>query len=183
MNRSLNIIAILLLVASGWRLTTVASERQLRMAEVEQMRSLIPHSGSLSGVDVFGNMINAEKDKDGHLRNKGHLLMFALQNVNRDAQLKMWRSVLEDANSETLQQQFSSLQVWAVCDEGALCRVSVPKYITLVGYLDPSQMRALVNVSTKHQALLYDSDKLLKSPIDLSGTSNDIARRLAQEVQ
>jgi hypothetical protein len=41
----------------------------------------------------------------------------------------------------------------------------------------------LVNVSTKHQALLYDSDKLLKSPIDLSGTSNDIARRLAQEVQ
>lgn len=183
MNRALNVIALILLVASGWTLMTTASQRRMRLGEVERMKRLLPHAGSLSGVDVLGRPISADTDKDGHLRDTGHLLLFTLHNGTLESDLKMWRSALEDANTGTLKQRMSSLQVWAVCDEGTLCRTSVPHYVKLVGYLDPYQMRALVTASETHHALLYGTDQMLKSTIDLSGQPDDIAERLEKEIQ
>jgi hypothetical protein len=120
---------------------------------------LVPTFGSLEGINVRGDT-EAPKFSDG-----GHLLVFAIHHERGAIDVKFWNDVIHLVKA-TRQETSESMEYWGICDAGAECNgfQSVASF-TILGYLDPLEMRVVADADARGEALLYDHLRRLKAQL------------------
>jgi len=129
-----------ILAMTAWHLATVIRDELQVLHESDKLRALMPHYGSLGGIDSFGRTIALNVDTQGYLDGKGKLLVFVLHRHSIVGEIKFWNRVITQIN--ILSASIAApVRYWGICDEGSACNPyqSVAQF-SILGYLNPYQM-------------------------------------------
>lgn len=155
MKRVLAPVTVCLLLLSGVRLKTLIVDEWQRDRMSRKQNDLVPADSSLVGIDSSGRIKKPEFGRDGQLAGAGYLLIFVIHRDKATQEIMYWNRVI-DSLSELHPALGERMQWWGICDDGAACNVyqSTAKF-SILGYLDPYQMRIVAREDAKHEVLLY----------------------------
>jgi hypothetical protein len=155
--------------------------------ELEQLRAIravasrISRDSDLEGIGAGGRSKKPELAPNGDLKAGGYLLLFAVHRKNVEAEVRFWNGVIAlEPNGSA----HAPIQYWGVCDAGSSCDPYQPvAQFSILGYLDPYQMRILVNADDRHEALLYDRSLWLQARVPTQGDSSAVSETIRQKVK
>jgi hypothetical protein len=120
---------------------------------------LTPKIGSFVGIDTQGD------DKKPNLDDNGHLLLFVIHHNRIHSDIQSWNHVIILA-SQARPQVGARIEYWGICDCGAECNpYQREAHFTILGYLEPFEMRVVADADAKDEALLYDHRNVLDARI------------------
>jgi hypothetical protein len=159
MKAILNLICLTMLLLSGTRLALVGAKELQRYRYNRNENALTIKIGSFVGIDTEGD----EKKPD--LDDNGHLLLFVLHHNRIHSDIQFWNHVIILAG-QARPQVGGHIQYWGVCDSGAECNPHRREAdFTILGYLEPFEMRIVSAADARDEALLYDHRNVLDARI------------------
>ena len=174
MKSVLTLVTLCLLGLSSIRLEALDVEELQQYRASKSQNALIPPDSSLIGIDANGDIKKPNAAHDGHLTNKGHLLVFVIHHGAAMQDIEYWNRVI-DKVSRSDSGYGAAVQYWGICDDGTACNLYQPvANFSIVGYLDPYEMRVVAESDFSHDALLYDDSTKLVGRIErVANPSNE----------
>lgn len=165
MKGMLTLVTICLLGLSSARLASLDKSELLQDRETKSLNALMPDDSSLVGIDANGNIKKPDAGKDGHLEEKGHLLVFVIHRASAIQDVHYWNRVIDLVNKSYLGSG-ERIQYWGICDDAAGCNSYQPvAKFSILGCLDAYQMRIVAEADLGQEALLYNDSLRLAARI------------------
>lgn len=163
-----------ILLTSAVRLGIMARREWGQYRYSRSQNSLTPMIGSFAGIDVGGTQVRAE------LSGYSHLLLFVIHRNRISEDIQIWNEVValvRQAQSESS----AHIEYWGICDSGSDCKRYQPEaHFTIVGYLEPFEMRIAADAEAEGKVLLYSHGGMLEGRIPRvaspSGQANLVLR-------
>jgi len=159
MKAILTLLCLTMLLLSGTRFALLGAKELHRYRSNRNINAYTPKSGSFIGIDAEG------EEKKPNLDDSGHLLLFVIHHNRISSDIQSWNHVIILA-SQARPQVGAHIQYWGICDSGADCNPYQPEaHFTILGYLEPFEMRIVAAADGKDEALLYDHRGVLDARI------------------
>lgn len=170
-NRILQVVTIALLSVTVARLYGLSSDQWTLMRRTQERQSKVLDYGSLSGYDIAGRLIRPS------FPDVTHLVLFVIHSDRQAEEVNYWNAVVQSINN-------SRVQFWGVCDAGSACtRANTDLRISIIGFMDPYQMRNLAAIDEKGDFAVYDRTGTIKSRIKRAGSPAVLSLELAKVLQ
>lgn len=145
----LAVVTVFLLLVTCARLILLIRDQLRRLEGAGTLVLSIPKTGSLSGIGAGGILSPAGPGLRYRL-----LFVIHLSNLSKD--VEYWNSA-----RKALGPQASDLDWWGICDSGSSCDgFQHTAQFSIVGFMDPYQMRIIANADVGARALMYDGSSL-----------------------
>lgn len=146
----------------------------------DALRSELPPDSSLRGLGDRPGGRGEFKFGSGP-DNRSRLLLFVVHSASAPADVRFWdRTVSLVARAPG----GDRISFWGICDGGAACSRYRPNAaFTMLGYLDPYEMRMMALAEARREALLYRGPKLPGLSVPVFGTPSSEARAILHEAE
>lgn len=164
-------LALMMSTAAALALTVadLSAYRKLEMTRQVVVES--PSPGSLAGQIAHGDQEWAPQHPE-----KSRVLLFVVAADGKVGDLKYWTEV-------ALQLRIAApgLQLVGVCSVRADCVIppAAPEALTLLGAMDPMQMRALAIASSEGRGFMYDA-RGVRQTVELRGDKNAVMAAISR---
>lgn len=174
-------LAICLLLLSGVRSGMLLKKELEQSRAIRAVASRISRDSDLEGIDANGKSKKPELAPNGDLKGGGYLLLFVLHHQDLGREVRFWNDVIALDSSSGPAIPF---QYWGVCDAASTCDSYQPvAQFSILGYLDPYQMRILVNADSRREALLYDRSLWLQARVPAQADALAVSETIRQKVK
>jgi uncharacterized integral membrane protein len=162
-------LAILLIIAAGRLLVLTVGEWQ-RVARLQRQSQSFARNGSLSGLGATGMVQFPDGDTPSYL------VTFVIQSASLERDIAFWNDVVARTGASK-----TPIRYWGICDAGTACNaLQRTATFTIVGFLDPIQMRVTANAHTAGFALFYQTLRL-PAPVAQHTTAAAVAGNILKE--
>jgi hypothetical protein len=169
--RLISLVPGLILVIAAARLVPLVSAEWQRISGAEIIATSVKRRGSPRAVSSNGFL-------DGYKTAHQFRLMFVLRKAHLSTDVNYWNDV-----RETLGARGNAIDWWGVCDSGDACNhVESSAKFSIVGYMDPSQMRSLALAFAGENVVLYEWDAVRRT-IRGGAKSAEMAVEIAQTLE
>lgn len=144
------LVVFLLLIAVG-RLAVLNRDELRLISSARERETRVPNTGSFHGVGAGGSTVASDRNRPA-----GRLL-FRLRVAHLEQDRHYWNEVIRHTDGLARRVHF-----WGVCDSGKACDAAQDESLfTVVGFLDPYQMRIVATATEDGSALLYNRNGIL----------------------
>ena len=159
-------LTIILLVAAAARLASLTRTEVRRLDNAKRQAAAVPSSGSHYGVGSEGQLISA-------LPIFKYRVLFVLRSSTLSKDIDYWNAVHDVVGSAE-----SRIDWWGICDAGQSCAKHQDRAkFSIVGFLDPYQMRVMTSAYSDGTALFYQG-QALKGRVPIGASTTDTATRV-----
>ena len=161
-------LSVVLLLFVGARLIVLIRGELGRLEGGRSLAASVHKTGSLHGVGP-GGIVGS-----GALGLK-YRVLFVVHLSSLDGDLKYWNAVRKAVGPQT-----SDIDWWGICDSGSACDAfQGAARFSVVGFMDPYQMRVLSNADVTSRVLLYEN-AILFGAVERAATSTKMAEALVK---
>jgi len=153
------LLCLVMLSVSGARLALLGVKELQRYRSSQNDNSLNPNTGSFAGIGADGG------EKRPNLDDNGHLLLFVIHHSRIRSDIDFWNQVIILAG-QSHRQARGNIKYWGICDSGAECDpYQSEAHFTILGHLEPFEMRIMAGADANGDALLYNQSNVLNGRV------------------
>jgi len=156
--------------------------QRVELANRERSISAFPKRSDMSGIGGGGILMMPKVDPRSPSKLQGSLLVFTLHERRLGEDARYWGQVDSQIRRHLIT-EIRPIELWGVCDEGAVCERTVHVPFVIVGYLKSYEMHSVAVADSAGKALLYDRDHNLRKQIEIKPDASAEADLIAQELR